>query len=299
MYQIKLLSISKVIGAETLNNNNMKPKFLKVGMIALLATGFLFTSCSKEDSQQDEETVTASLTAEESKQSAEADGVSNDAFNLLEMAYAEIEEAEGRNASLFPDCVSITVSTENGVTFVTLDFGFGCQLNNGTIVSGIVNLTYSEIVAGTRTITVTFDNYTHNAKEIAGGGTIYRERNNAQGNPQSTVNLNVDITFQDGTVAAVQGTRVAEWIEGVGSGTWLDNVFSITGDRNIEFSTGFVHQAIVVEALRREVTCDHFVSGVIEITRNNGEGSLDFGDGTCDNLAVLTVNGEEIVIILP
>ncbi len=276
----------------------MKPNFLKVGMIVLFTVGFLFTGCSKDESQT-EESETASLTAEESKQSAEADATSNDVFTMLEMAYAEIEEAEGRNASLFPDCVTITISSENGVTFVTLDFGLGCQLNNGAFVTGIVNLTYSQIVAGTRTITVTFDNFTHNNKGIAGGGTIYRERNNAQGNPQSTVNVNIDVTFQNGTVADVQGTRVAEWIEGVGSGTWLDNVFSITGDRDIEFSTGFTHHAVVVEALRREVTCDHFVSGVIEITRNNGNGALDFGDGTCDNLAVLTINGEDIIIILP
>lgn len=276
----------------------MKPNFFKVGLIALFATGFLFTSCSKEDSQT-ETTETASLTAEESKQSTEADGVSNDVFNVLEMAYAELEEAAGRNASLFTDCVTITISSENGVTFVTLDFGLGCQLNNGAYVSGIVNLTYSDIVAGTRTITVTFDDFTYNNKGVSGGGTIYRERNNAQGNPQSTVNLAIAVVFQNGTVAQVQGTRVAEWIEGVGSGTWLDNVFSITGDRDIEFSTGFTHHAVVTEALRREVTCDHFVSGVIEITRNNGFGSLDFGDGTCDNIAVLTINGEEFIIMLP
>jgi hypothetical protein len=276
----------------------MKPNFLKVGLIALFTAGFLFTGCSKDESQP-EATETASLTAEQSKQSAEADGVSNDVFNVLEMAYAEIEEAAGRNASLFPECVTITIASENGVTFVTLDFGLGCQLNNGAFVSGIVNLTYSQIVAGTRTITVVFNDFTYNNKGIRGGGTIYRERNNAQGNPQSTVNIAIEVTFQNGTIAQVQGTRVAEWIEGVGSGTWLDNVFSITGDRDIEFSTGFTHQAIVIEALRREVTCHHFVSGVIEITRNNGNGSLDFGDGTCDNLATLTINGEDIIIILP
>ena len=41
------------------------------------------------------------------------------------------------------------------------------------------------------------------------------------------------------------------------------------------------------------------MSGVVEITRNLGTGSLDFGDGTCDNIAVLTTgNGQEIIIIL-
>jgi len=75
-------------------------------------------------------------------------------------------------------------------------------------------------------------------------------------------------------------------------------VFSVTGNRNIEASTGFTQDAQVIEALRRETTCPYFVSGSIQITRNNGEGVLDFGSGDCDNTAILTVNGEEIVIVL-
>ena len=268
-------------------------------MLGFLALMFFFTSCSKDEETVVNNDSTAQLTAEQSKQNAEADKATDEVFNLIEMAYAENEEDEGRNASLFSDCVTITISSENGVTFVTLDFGFGCQLNNGAVVSGIINLTYGPVIAGTRTITYVFDNFTYNNKGIAGGGTIYRERNNANGNPQSTVNKAIQISFPNGLVANVTGTRVAEWIEGVGSGTWMDNVFLITGDRDIDFSTGFTHTALITEALRKEATCPYFVSGVVEITRNQGNGSLDFGDGTCDNIAVLTTgNGQEIIIIL-
>ena len=277
----------------------MKTNFVKIGMLSCLAAVLFLSSCSEEDSAEATEETTAQLSAEQSKQSAEADKSADAVFNLMEMAYAEVEENDGRNASLFTDCVTITISSEGGVTFVTLDFGFGCQLNNGAVVSGIINLTYGPVVAGTRTITYVFDNFTYNLKEIAGGGTIYRERNNANGNPQSTVNKALEITFPNGVVANLTGTRVAEWIEGVGSGTWMDNVFLITGDRQIVFSSGFTHDALVTEALRREATCPHFVSGVLELTRNNASGALDFGDGTCDNIAVLTTGGgQEIIIIL-
>ncbi len=277
----------------------MKTNLLKMGTIVTLSVSMFLTSCSKDDdSTVTEDTLTSELTAEQSKMTAEAEQASDEVFDLLDMAYAEQEEDANRNASLFTSCVSITLSYENGTTFITLDFGLGCELNNGAIVSGIVNLSYGPIVAGTRTITYTFDDFTYNNKGVAGGGTIYRQRNNANGNPQSTVNKAIEITFQNGVVADVNGTRVAEWIEGVGSGTWLDNVVLVTGDRDIEFSSGFTHSALVTEALRREAICPYFVSGTIEITRNNGEGTLDFGDGTCDNQALLTVNGQEIVIIL-
>lgn len=276
----------------------MKSNFVKAGTLAIIGILLLFTSCSKDDTDQVTDEPTAELTAEQSKRNAEADQATDAVFNLIEMAYAENEENEGRNASLFSDCVTITISSENGVTFVTLDFGFGCQLHNGAVVSGKIHLTYGPVVAGTVTITYVFEDFTYNNKGIEGGGSIYRERNNANGNPQSTANKAIEISFPNGLVANVVGTRVAEWIEGVGSGTWMDNVFLITGDREIEFSSGFTHYAIVTEALRREATCQYFVSGVIEITRNNNTGSLDFGDGTCDNIAILTVNGVEHIIYL-
>ena len=276
----------------------MKTNFVKTGTVAIIGILMLFASCSKDDTTSVDNESTADLTAEQSRLNAETDKATDAVFNLIEIAYAENEENAGRTASLFTDCVTITISSENGVTFVTLDFGFGCQLNNGAVVSGIINLTYGPVVAGTVTITYVFEDFTYNNKGIAGGGTIYRERNNANGNPQSTANKAIEISFPDGLVATVTGTRVAEWIEGVGSGTWMDNVFLITGDREINFSSGFTHYAIITVALRREATCHYFVSGVVEITRNGNSGSLDFGEGICDNIAILTVNGQEIIIIL-
>jgi len=276
----------------------MKTIFVKMGILSCLSMMLLVTSCSKEDDSTVTEEQTAALTAEQSKQSAEADASVDAVFNLLEIAYAEEEESDGRNASLFTDCVIITISSENNVTFVSLDFGVGCVLNNGALVAGIINLSYGDVVAGTRNITYLFEDFSYNLKEIAGGGTIFRERNNSNGNPQSTVNKEVEVTFPNGVVANLTGTRVAEWVEGVGSGSWSDNVFLITGDRQIVFSSGFTHNALVLEALRREASCPHFVSGVLELTRNSGSGTLDFGDGTCDNIAVLTVGNQEYIITL-
>jgi len=276
----------------------MKTNFVKMGILSCLSMTLLMTSCSKDEDSTVTEEQTAALTAEQSKLSAEADASVDAVFNLLEMAYAEQEESDGRNASLFTDCVTITISSENNVTFVSLDFGVGCVLNNGAFVAGIINLSYGEVVAGTRNITYVFEDFSYNLKEIAGGGSIFRERNNSNGNPQSTVNKVVEVTFPNGVVADLTGTRVAEWVEGVGSGSWSDNVFLITGDRQIVFSSGFTHNALVLEALRREASCPHFVSGVLQLTRNNGSGTLDFGDGTCDNLALLTVGDQEYIITL-
>lgn len=269
------------------------------GICSLALFSFILTSCSKDEPVATDLNASEDLVmVEESKEASEADVTSDGIFNMLETAYAEIEEDEGRNVSLFTDCVTITITQENGVKFVTLDFGFGCELQNGAVVSGLVHITYGPIQNGTRTINFNFENFVWNNKGVEGGGTIFRERNNAGGNPQSTIHLNLEISFPAGLVIAMDGTRVREWIEGVGSGTWMDNVFEVTGNRTVVSNTGFTHYGIVTEPLRREATCPFFVSGIIEITRNGGTGTLNFGDGTCDNIAILTVNGVDHVIIL-
>lgn len=275
----------------------MNSKLIKTGLLSLLSVLFLFTSCSKDDSDIEIET-SADFTVEQSRQAAEVDEVSTGALDIVEMAYLEQEEDAGKSSSFFSDCVTITVSGENGVVFVTLDFGVGCELNNGNVISGMIHLMYSLPQNGTRTINYTFENFFFNEKGIEGGGTIFRELSNSSGNPQSTFHKNLLVAFPNGITAAIEGNRVREWIEGVGSGNWQDNVFLATGNWSIDFSNGFSRSAMVTEALRREATCPFFVSGLLEVAKNNTTGVLNFGDGTCDDIAILTVNGEEIIIIL-
>lgn len=275
----------------------MKSIVIKTRMLTFLTVFFLFTSCSEDENNTEIET-SEDLTAMQTKQAADTDEVSTGAFNIIETAYVEIEEQGGRMTSLFPDCVTITITSENGFTFITLDFGLGCELNNGNIVSGKIHISYGPIQNGTRTINYSFEDFIFNDKGIEGGGTIFREHSNAIGNPQSTFHKNIVVTFPEGLVATVDGTRVREWVEGVGSGTWMDNVYLVTGNWTIEFSTGHSRSALVTEALRREATCHYFVSGLLEITRNETTGVLNYGDGTCDNIAILTVNGKEYIIIL-
>ena len=277
----------------------MNSKLIKTGLFSLLMLLFLFTSCSSDDNTADTEIETASdFTLEGSRQAAETDEISTGALDIVEMAFVEVEENENRMSSFFADCVSIIATSENGITFITFDFGLGCELHNGNIVSGMIHITYGIPQNGTRNINFTFENFTFTNKGIEGGGTIFREHSNTSGNPQSTFHKNIIISHPNGIIATVEGNRVREWIAGVGSGTWEDNVFLITGNWTTNFSTGHSRSAIVTEPLRREASCPFFVSGLLDVTRNETVGVLNFGDGTCDNLAILTINGEEIIIVL-
>lgn len=275
----------------------MKTNVFYLSIFSVIFMSLMTISCSK-DSETITDNFSADLTSEQSRQTARTEVTTDGLFNIIEIAFSEQEEEGGRIASFFPDCVTVTVSMQNGVKFVTLDFGLGCELPNGNLVSGKIHLTYVLPQAGTTTITYSLENFARNNKFIAGEGSLFRERNNANGNPQHTVNHELVITYPNGLVVDADGTRVAEWIEGIGSGSWADNVFLVTGNRDLNFSTGFSHYAIVTDALRKEVSCSYFVSGQVEITRNNGTGLLDYGDGICDNLATITINGVVYEIVL-
>jgi len=197
-----------------------------------------------------------------------------------------------------PDCVTITKVIVQNMKTVTLDFGEECELRNGNVVSGKIIMVYEkDPEAATKTITYTFENFYFNGKSVEGGGTILRERSNENGNPQSTKTFDVTVTWPDGLFANRKGEKVREWIEGFGTPGWGDNVFLITGEWTFTKRDGTLVTAKIIEALRRELACKFIVSGIIELSRNNNTAVLNYGDGGCDDLATVSINGGEEVEI--
>ncbi len=256
------------------------------------------TSCKTEDNSPNQVADIESI-----QKSTEIDLISDDVSTIIEETYVMEENISGKSQNInrfTSDCVTKTVTVDGLIRTVTLDFGEGCVLPNGNELSGIITITYERNpTAQSRTITYAFSNFYFNTKHIEGGGSILRELSNADGNPQSTINKNITVTWQNGASAHRVGEKVRKWILGFGSGTWGDNVFLITGNWTTEFPNGNVNSGIVTTPLRRELSCRFIVSGTVAINRNNHTGTLDFGDGNCDNQAVFTdINGNEHNITL-
>lgn len=278
------------------NNKRMNTLVKKTALFSCLAASILMSSCDKSD---DSGTVDADFSVENSARAAQADNVVENTLNIMESAYVETEGGEANSVSLFTACTIITIIPNGDGGTIILDFGEGCTLSNGSIVSGKIRLEYGPIISATRTITYTFEDYTYNGHGVAGGGEILRELENSNGYPSSTVNETITVSFANSTITATRvGLRIAEWIEGVGTGTWADNVYSITGNWDTTFSNGFNRSGEVTEALIRKLSCIYLVSGRLDISQEGITGTLDFGDGTCDNMAVFIFNGQEYPIIL-
>ena len=273
----------------------MKTIALKVIMLCSVFLIF-FTSCETNETNSTE----TDFSEVDNSRAAKADNVIEGTLNIMEQAYEENEGLSKLNSSsLFPECTTITIVLNGDTGTITIDFGDYCQLNNGSIVSGKIILDYGAFIGGTRTINYTFENYYYNSNGVEGGGEIFREIANQDGNPQSTVNESIVVSFPNTDITATRnGLRVAEWVEGVGSGTWEDNVFHVTGNWDTTFTNGFHRSGNVTEKLVRKLSCAYIVSGTVYLEQEGFTGVLDFGNGTCDNEAILTINGQDILIIL-
>jgi hypothetical protein len=150
-----------------------------------------------------------------------------------------------------------------------------------------------------RTITYEYIDFTYNNNGVSGGGTFVRVLDNGDGYPQSTVTESITIDVANSDITVIRNAiRIVAWVEGIGSGTWRDNVYHITGNWETTFSNGFSRSGTVIEKLVRKLDCRYLVSGLLEITRQNLTGLIDWGDGSCDNRATLEINGNIYDIVL-
>lgn len=271
----------------------MKTKIL---VLSLMAT-FFFISCNK-----DETTPAVLINSDDVVENAKIDNISDDVLQIVESQ--SNEEIGGRGIAtaenFLTNCATVsTVQLENTWTR-TVDFGSeNCTLLNGNTVRGKIIIVFTNnFSASTRTISYSFDNFYHNDRHVEGNRTVVRTIL-ANGHPQATIDMNLTITNPAGGVYTRVGTRVREFTEGYSTPFIIaDNVFSITGTWTTTLPNGMMHIATITSPVIRKMDCLFRVQGTISFTRNNNLAILDFGNGDCDNLATITVNGIVRNIIL-
>lgn len=269
----------------------MKRVFRKMNVAAILIAAVLVSSCNKDASDEvivDQET----FDVQELKASDEAELITEEVLNVGEDVYAADEISfsnKGYTSDFLPDCVTITTVITSTSKEKTIDFGDGCELPNGNVLSGIIYLSYlKDTDVPMNTLSMSLENFTFNGVAVEGSASVDRVRSNENGNPQADASASFNATWPDGSTASFTGNRTREWIEGYGTGFWGDNVFLISGNATYTGPLGNVFMKETITPLRRELACRFIVSGVLEISRNDATASLDFGDGSCDAIGILT-----------
>jgi hypothetical protein len=270
----------------------------------IVAIGLIFTACSNNDIDEQDDVKDFSEVA----LSSEIDGASDAMDDIAIQIYEDQEEVESggantegdldRTANMIPDCVTITVVIEAMSREITVDFGTeGCVINGNTFKGKMILSYMRNPEAQQITISKTLEDFYFNNKNIVGGKTIVKVLSNENGNPQFTKTTDITVIWPNGAQASRNGVKVREWIEGFSSGVWSDNVFEVTGNWTTTFVNGNTHSYEVVIPLRREIICYYFVSGSIDVERTNFSGVFDYGEGDCDNQAMFTFDNGTVIDI--
>lgn len=286
----------------------MKTKILSG--IACVLLGF-FSSCDSNNNDENEPNPTLSLTSEDVSIESKIDVAIDDVVFIVEDQYSAQQNSPNKSIStlkgFLPTCATITTVLADGVWTRTIDFGTeGCLLPHGNIVKGKIIITFSSnFTSPVRTISYTFIDFYHNNKLLQGNKTITYELKSTtlltEVHPVMTFSVDMKITFDDGRIYTRTGTKTKETVEGYGTPLiWDDNVFLVTGNSTTVLPDGEVIAKNITTPLRYVMSCNlpFPVSGIVSITKNDSEGILNFGNGTCDNLASLTINGITTEIVL-
>jgi hypothetical protein len=230
------------------------------------------------------------------------------AFEEMDMdaGYA-LEEGEGGRVTqpafnpLRHACATISVNVLERTT--TIDFGTeGCKGPDDRVRSGKLVITRSGSVSeGNRAITTTFVNYRVDGIALGGSRTVQLIGENENGHLQQQITLTGGTaTFPDGVTMTREATWVRTWVRGANP---LQDEFWLEGSASGFNRQGKPYLVAITSPIVRRVAClqDRLpfpVSGekTMTVTRAGGEDTtmrIDFGNGTCDNQALLTLpNGE-------
>jgi hypothetical protein len=278
--------------------------------------GFLLvTSCSKENSRSasdDEQEVTASQVSSESDGQAELifNGLFDDAMGVSDEVGISGTGVFGRINS----CPTVTITHLNPPSVfpirVVLDFGnTGCTGNDGHLRKGKIIIDYSArlLVPGAIANTV-FDGFYIDSVHVEG---THKITNTSTGttNRQFTIEIrDAKLTRPNGDYIKWKSDKVIDQIEGYLTADFHDDIFSITGRADGLVKRGNLlvgWTSSITEPLVKRFTCRWIVKGKIRTVRINTIATspwvavLDFGNGVCDNQAVITINGVSHQITLP
>ena len=299
---------------------------LSMGLAAFaLMLALSFTSCKKDTSTTEISTPPPDTTAletqatvEAGKQDAETEAQFDDVFNITaSMNTAQVGEDLGLNANVSglytlggkdvdtsAPCFTITVVPNIPHVFpktVTIDFGTGCLGRDGKYRKGkIVSIYTNPMMVPGAKVSTTFVGYSVDSFAIEGTHiTENTSTSNMQGWKVSVINGKIT-NLNSGNWRKWNSVKSVLQIEGNGTPNFpLDDVYKITGGATGSNSGGHTWSSNIVDPLIKKFTCHWIVKGTVRLMRDGRYALLDYGNGDCDNLAILYVNGIPHVITLP
>jgi hypothetical protein len=274
----------------------MKNKLI-TGMSAIILLAATFTSCKRNNVLVDELQTTAEISEQQAKTEyidADTDGITDESA-----AKMGLWGGNGCNTPNFMNwnggCAVVTTSGNFPAKTITVDFGTGCTNAKGVTRKGIINILLTDSIQNSGAVaTITFNNYFVNG--FKRDGTVTRTNTSVAGSGIRSFNR----TVTNGQITSPAGlvwTRTCNLniLQTAGMSTpcdLSDDIYNITGTRSTTNAAGKMRTATTQTPLQRKMNCANIDQGILLITGPNHTATIDFGNGTCDNQAVITVNGK-------
>jgi hypothetical protein len=280
----------------------MKKMILSLTVIALI----FMASCTKEDenslTSEEEGIIVNDAEVESAYESAnfETDYLTGTSESITQISGSD--KAFGFwSRYLYEIGPEITVEPIGDVfpKTITIDYGDGIELVNGRIISGIVSIVVSappRTLGATREIS--FDAFYIDSVNID-GNILKTCTDTTLTQMEFTAVSDLVFTFTDETYITRHAERVT-LVEGFDTPyDYSDDVITISGFADSESSEGYTFSRVITSPLIKPATCRFITQGTASFYKNNELfAGIDYGDGTCDDIATITKGNETIQITL-
>jgi hypothetical protein len=296
----------------------MKTKMKLHTIISVLSLSILLSSCTEEmmnpknPTNETEKTETervvllktkldnAAFNLVGTKFKAQVDGRSQTGVHRFSGLFKSKEEA-GRIAEGWDTCALVTITENSDGTYtIILNFGEGCE-DNGKFITGVVAFTGSETDTS-GVFKIAFDKFSER-----GVNELVDDPSTINGfyDASWSISLHNGISYEEQFTAAFEvnyESGAKETIAGEGELNGDLDGFVVTKYNFIGSNLkGDKYAAVVVNPLVFDFSCKStsiYTQGTEAFEVNEQKSSIDFGEGDCDNIFTIFLEGITIIVDL-
>lgn len=255
--------------------------------IIVAALAITVTSCNKQKPDYNSEIDAAGDLAQAQQAFSELGDISDQGHKG---AIATFKNGEA--GGILSACATITFDTVTNPKRFTVDFGAtNCLGNDGRMRRGKVIVEYQGTYrAPGSTWTIATDGYFVNDHELIGTHVVTNNGTNGNGNTEFEIDVDGHVVKPNGDTLDYTSDRIREWTAGESTFSVLDDEYLISGTATSISANGVSFTLTTLHDLLLAINCKHLKSGILELSSNSSNLTfeLDYGNGTCDNKAVLT-----------
>jgi hypothetical protein len=274
----------------------MQNRFNGLLLLATAAVLFAFGACKKE---------TETVTDPRVEKAAEALKNQQLILSSFNIAQRGAEKAEGLLSTEANDrtdtCGVVSVLPLDPFAFpkiITVDFGAGCVDGDGKTKSGKFVMTVGKLWEPNSEMSIVYDNYVENGIKME-GQFLFQNNSSATAGIFQILAQNIKLTDANNNFFGYNAIQT--FTQTTGHPTWWDwsdDVYNVTGSINMLNSNNEYVNWTIQTPLVKANNCTWISQGTGTLDLNGFPIGVDYGNGTCDQIGTVIINGQSYPITL-